>query len=405
VGACPEGARAKPEWAGLQVWVDRSQLAADILSVIQRLAKLSYVSLAAELLDLDTLCGSNPDPVQPITAEDVVAQTFAFPTAGIIGHQAVIEKAISWLRYQQFLISCECLPPTPPSGGMCPYSGATVNLASGATSAAVTYDIPQSSYAAWPVSDLGANPDWKPVYQISFASHSPATTQRFLEWSSDQVAWHPFAELLNTSTANVACQALPTFIAPPRMPRTGFVRLHNQAAVSLSVSGLNFCFCTLAATPPPIPPQPPLTPVPTPPAHVCDDQSICDAINELSHRITIIAKQLAEVQRYGIPFGYIQGLVHPDRELSGSFPISRLLGMQVDVTAHVPSRPDLEGNPPYVWDQGWMSIQTGDGLIQEKRISQSRMVWLPHLMDLAVTFGFELRPGTVATFTELLPEP
>lgn len=403
--ACPDGARAKPEWAGLQVWVDRSQLASDILSVIQRLAKLSYVSLAAELLDLDTLCASNPDPVEPITAEDVVAQTFAFPTAGIIGHQAVIEKAIRWLRYQQFLISCECLPPAPPSGGMCPYTNASINLGSGGASAAIAYDIPQSSYDAWPVSDLGANPDWKPVYQTSWSNHSPATTQRFLQWSNDQVVWHDFAELLPSATAGVACQALPTFLPPPRMPRAGWVRLRNGAAVSLTLAGFSYCFCTLAATPPPIPPQPPLTPVPTPPAHVCDDQSICDAINELSHRITIIARQLTEVQRYGVPFGYIKGTAHVGQQLSGSFQVSRLLGIEVEVTAHVPSRPDLEGNPPYVWDQGWMSIQTGDGLIQEKRISQSRMVWLPHLMDLAVTFGYELRPGTTATFTELLPEP
>jgi hypothetical protein len=85
--------------------------------------------------------------------------------------------------------------------------------------------------------------------------------------------------------------------------------------------------------------------------------------------------------------------------------VSRLIGMRVDITSHTTTRPDLEGNPAYVWDQGWMSILTGDGMIEEKRISQTHFEWLPKQMPLALTFGFELRPGTVATFTELQAEP
>lgn len=403
--ACPDGALPKPGFAGLQVWLDKSQLALDILSVIERLSKLSLVSLAAELVDVNELCASNPEPIEPITAEDVVAQTFAFPTGGVWGHQAVIEKAIKWLRYQQFLLSCDCIGAPPPSGGMCPYVNAGISLGPGAASPAVAYDIPQSVYDLWPVTGTLPSQDWKPVYQLGYSSHTPSSTQRFLEWSADGTTWSIYAELPTSSSATAVCQAGATFIPSPRMPRTGQTRVRNNTAASLTLTGFNFCFCQLSSTPPPIPPQDPLTPIPTPPAHVCDDQSICDAINELSHRITIIAKQITEVQRFGIPFAYIRGPAHVGMSGTSSFGVSRLIGMEVDITSHTPTKPDLEGNPPYVWDQGWMSIATGDGMIEEKRISQTHLVWMPRLMDLAVTFGFELRPGTVATFTELQPEP
>jgi hypothetical protein len=111
------------------------------------------------------------------------------------------------------------------------------------------------------------------------------------------------------------------------------------------------------------------------------------------------------LQRYSLPFATIPGAAHSGQAGTGSFSVSRLIGMRVDITSHTTTRPDLEGNPAYVWDQGWMSILTGDGMIEEKRISQTHFEWLPKQMPLALTFGFELRPGTVATFTELQAEP
>jgi hypothetical protein len=52
---------------------------------------------------------------------------------------------------------------------------------------------------------------------------------------------------------------------------------------------------------------------------------------------------------------------------------------------------------------GWLSIMTGDGMIQEKRLTRMSQLWFPNLMNLATTFGYYLFPGVTATITELHP--
>jgi hypothetical protein len=88
----------------------------------------------------------------------------------------------------------------------------------------------------------------------------------------------------------------------------------------------------------------------------------------------------------------------------GSFAVNDLLGLKIQVTAHSGGHPNLEGTPPYVWDQGWVSIMTPDGLIDERRISFTEMSWQPRLMEAAVLVGYHFFPGTTATITELKPE-
>lgn len=121
--------------------------------------------------------------------------------------------------------------------------------------------------------------------------------------------------------------------------------------------------------------------------------------------LTQTSNLLSSVQRSYAPFASIPGTQHASLTGDGSFAVSRLIGLRIDVVSHTPTRPDLEGNPPYVWDQGWVSVIDGDGLIEEKRVSQTHLNWMPRLMTLAVTVGYSFRPGTVVTITELKPEP
>ena len=89
---------------------------------------------------------------------------------------------------------------------------------------------------------------------------------------------------------------------------------------------------------------------------------------------------------------------------SGSLAISGLVGIQIDITSPLPPR-QLEGTPPYIWDLGWMSILTPDGMIEERRITRDTQVWQPHLMNEATTLGYFFKEGVVGTITELQPEP
>jgi len=77
--------------------------------------------------------------------------------------------------------------------------------------------------------------------------------------------------------------------------------------------------------------------------------------------------------------------------------------MQAVVTQGTPTNPLLPGNPPYQWDLGWMSVLTGDGMIEERRLTRATQLWFPTSMPLATTFGLFTNPGVVVNLTELLP--
>lgn len=100
---------------------------------------------------------------------------------------------------------------------------------------------------------------------------------------------------------------------------------------------------------------------------------------------------------------YSRGTAHLGLTGSGSLAVAGLRGVAVEVTTGTPTTPLLPGNPPYQWDLGWMSVLTGDGMIEERRLTRQHQVWLPASMSLTTTFGYFLNPGVVATITELVP--
>lgn len=111
------------------------------------------------------------------------------------------------------------------------------------------------------------------------------------------------------------------------------------------------------------------------------------------------------LQRYTLPFAYILGAAHSGLSGSGSFAISRLQGMRCHLTSRAIGGGESAGVPNYLFDQGWMSIETADGLVDQVRITAVDQVWQSRLFSEAVTFGYYLQPGCVATFTEVEAEP
>lgn len=117
-----------------------------------------------------------------------------------------------------------------------------------------------------------------------------------------------------------------------------------------------------------------------------------------------IQGMLTLLQRYILPFAYQLGAAHSGLSDKGSFAVSRLLGIKVELTTIPPSYGLSEGEPDFHFQVGWMSMMTGDGVIQEQKISFQTQVWQPPLFAQALTFGYSLNPGLVATFTELEAE-
>jgi len=133
-------------------------------------------------------------------------------------------------------------------------------------------------------------------------------------------------------------------------------------------------------------------------------EEVCELLHTLVPMLNNTHQLVQLLQRYTVPFGAIPGTPHSSLSGQGSFPVSGLLGVQVVVLGDLPGR-QLEGTPPYIWDLGWMSIMTDEGMILEQRITREVQVWQPPMMTQATTFGYYLKPGVTANINEFGPEP
>lgn len=165
--------------------------------------------------------------------------------------------------------------------------------------------------------------------------------------------------------------------------------------------------CSGTGSPIPAPqPEPPPANYPAPPVASCSTiADVCTQLSALLLRVSQIQTAVTLLQRWGKPFGYVHGQEHANLTGTGQLPIARLLGMEVYVVTPPPGEPVLPGNPPYLWDVGWMSINDANGMLEEKRITRSGFDWLPRDMPLATSFNYALNPGVVLTVRELVPEP
>ena len=186
------------------------------------------------------------------------------------------------------------------------------------------------------------------------------------------------------------------------MPHTALLEFWNSTALGEGPCGSG---TTSPAPPPPAPPAPP-SGFPLPPVLSCATiPDICAALTAISRNLDHVKTAVDLVQRYRLPFAYVPGTRHRSLTGTGSFFISGLVGLQVYVTTPPPGRPILEGNPPYLFDVGWMSLNDSSGMLQEKRITRSGFDWIAEDAQLATSFNYALNPGVVVDVVELRPEP
>lgn len=205
----------------------------------------------------------------------------------------------------------------------------------------------------------------------------------------------------------------------PQLPVIDLDTLQGSATTILQlfrcIAWPNVCECmpgSPAPTPYPIPApsQPPHWP--TPPTFACSNADLCAALVAMQSQLAALQQRIASsaelvtlIQRYGVPFQYIRGATHSGLTGEGSFAISQLIGVQALVSVPVGPRVILSGNPPYIFDLGWLSISGPDGMIDEQRITRTRQLWLPDRFQSANRLNYWLDPGVVVDLTELEAEP
>lgn len=260
----------------------------------------------------------------------------------------------------------------------------------------------------------------------AFGTRSKASSTGTLVLTADNIA-----EVLATrgySWLGIAFQALvglvidvPSLcgVGPPQVPElnVGLLSASNEEKLQILKRVLwdEFCECVPGApTPDPYPLYAPTEPTswPAAPVFPCDPADLCAALEAIRADLNSLmgtaaaTKTLVElVQRYELPFAYIRGAQHSALTAQGSFAVSRLVGIDLDITARPATGLTLRGNPPYHWDLGWVSISDTNGMIEEKRVTRDSMLWLPRLMATAIAFSWDLFDGVVLNATELQAEP
>lgn len=137
----------------------------------------------------------------------------------------------------------------------------------------------------------------------------------------------------------------------------------------------------------------------------CQDPVLYGLINALTQQVTLVRRDTELLQRYGLPFASVAGTQHTGLTGTGSAALTRSVGLHIEVTAMPVGLTQLTGQPPYIFDLGWISVLTPDGLLDEMRLTRTATSWMSKLIPSATVVGWGLREGVAVTITELRPEP
>lgn len=399
---CPSGSHIKSGLEALQ-WIVPTALCAPIALMDGWSPWMDVLcsTIAPTLVRIDDLCTS-PPPVYPEIDPVKLAEQ---------GQLYVWSKNLSdwiWAAWvnANWAVLCECLPVTGP--GPCP----AVPPFGGGNITAQVFD-PHQLMGEAPIGHDWATMNTRLVCSatntVGVYAYLDLLDAAHVSIASDSGVIGPGLSLnipFNAGNTNATIRANARYLRyRANNNSTSTITQHATMEVTAYTGP---CTQTVTTTPPPPSPTPnpppPAGPAPPPlPVAGCTTDQLCQMIYEVLRQLQSTGQLVTLLQRYSLPFAYILGPGHAGLLGAGSFTISRLVGVRVDITSPLPAR-QLEGTPAYLWDLGWMSILTADGMIEERRITRDTQVWQPPLIQEAVTFGYFLKPSVVATVTELRPE-
>jgi hypothetical protein len=139
-----------------------------------------------------------------------------------------------------------------------------------------------------------------------------------------------------------------------------------------------------------------------------DETNISQQINNLVQTLNSITitnnysqPLLLDQRNCGCLTSYTKGTVHPSLTGTGALAISGVVGFEVQIDAYPDDTKMLEGNPPYLWNMGWVTVNNVDGMVAEKRITRTGFLWFPEQIGVAASFNWWLPVGVTISVTEL----
>jgi len=407
VAVCPNGTRVKPSVTEEYLWVEASTLCEQISWVATWMAPVCR-QLLPRMVDIRELCASEPDPLPEI---DLVGLAVA-------GQLTALPQLVAdwiWARWTQvnWDTFCECNPSS--GSGPCPPLPEVSLVTNRAYNDGIVKIAERPLYGGFTNADVvlkTVSPHPGGGFQMSAqmenASHvalGPPANTTMMSFDPNQTT-HMTSWNQLTDQQRLDARFLSVWARGMGGP-TGSGSLRFDYGVAYSATFTGTCQGIEVIPPPPVvPPEPPVPDAPPMPTvdPGCDLDDICEQLAAIAGLLGKLHERVGVIQRYGVPFTYGYGLVHPNLSGEGEFAIGALVGFKIDLTSAIPGR-QLEGKPDYLWDLGWLTIGTADGMIDEKRFTRELQVWQPPRIQEARWFGYHFKAGVVATVTELTPAP
>jgi hypothetical protein len=157
---------------------------------------------------------------------------------------------------------------------------------------------------------------------------------------------------------------------------------------------------------PPAPPPLPVTTIPNLPTAPCTTiGDLCGLIQPTFLDLSLVTSRLDLLQRRLLPFAWIVGTSYPGLTGSGSIAVQDILGVIVSFTV-IPSGWGQTADTPARRIPSLGMIQADDGTVYD----DARQLHYPSQIVMieapwATAVRYNLRSGTVATITLILPEP
>lgn len=346
--------------------------------------------------ELNDFCSTDPPAVPTITAADVAALlTFLDP----IGHTQAVAKFEQLVGAYAWYSLCKCdsvATPAPPAPPAAPVGLPSINppavgpsYPTGQACQRYSFNVDQGTNifppaVKFPLADAT-------FFDLHFSASIAHTTAN--QWGFNVFFYNSAGTQLGGSL-NVGIATTGDFTHTSGAPPAGAVSYAFNAGPT-SVPTPNFTgrvdvdvYCNGAqpgggggAILQPCPPDPIVT-------------GLLSQILEL----------VALIQRQKVPFAYVPGARHNGLTGNGQFAVQGIIGASVIITTLPPYLGNLAGDPPELFDVGFVTLGTVDGWHRSVRIDHSPTLVLP-VEGSETLLGYSLAPGVVVDVLELRREP
>lgn len=110
------------------------------------------------------------------------------------------------------------------------------------------------------------------------------------------------------------------------------------------------------------------------------------------------------IQRQSVPFAYVPGTRHIGLVGSGQLSVQGLIGVSVILTTVPAYLGNIAGDPPELFDVGYVTLGTADGFTRSSRVDHNPTLIFP-VSAAVTTIGYTFEPNVVADVLELVREP